>query len=548
VKLPSKRGATVLSDNAARYLGFAFASAELLFELDAEGRIALSVGAMQKLVGSSHENLAGKSWTALFAEDSQAVVTALLESLDTADRRGPVRVELAAMEGRKLKRFVAFSACRLPQLAPNISCAISLSGASAQVEAKGPNGLHDHASFTATADALMANPPGMDLDVAFVEFRGLSRAATAMGAEAGEAAIRRVAAAVQAESLGGQTAGQLADDRFALVRPKSEAPDRMLQRLTKAAERAGAPVEVSGATAAMDAAPTGESMRALRFALDTFIKEGAGAAGEAFSDVLANTKEQAKAFSRTVNERRFRLFYQPIVDLKTLDLHHFEALARLQNPAEESPAAAIRLAEELEIIHELDMAVVDLCVRRLVAPNNGRLKLAANLSARSLAREGYIPALLKKVQAQPGLSDRLIFEITESAEIQDLEAANKQIQALRSRGFTVCLDDFGAGAAALSYLRSLAVDTVKIDGQYVKDIAASGRADAVVRHLVELCRELEVTTVAEMVETDKAAAVLRDIGVDFGQGYHFGRPAPEPIYAKPAPITARRMGASESWG
>jgi EAL domain-containing protein (putative c-di-GMP-specific phosphodiesterase class I)/GGDEF domain-containing protein len=547
VDLLPKWGATVLSDNAARYLGFAFASAELLFELDADGRIALSIGALQKLLGASHETVAGKSWSSLFAPESQPVVAALLESLDTADRRGPVRVELAAMEGRKLKRFVAFSACRLPQLSPNVSCAISLGGASVQVEAKGPNGLHDQASFMAAADGLMANPTGIDLDVAFVEFRGLSQAATAMGPEAGQAAIKRVAAAVQAESLGGQAAGQLADDRFALVRPKSEAPDRMLQRLTRAAERAGAPVEVSGSNASLDAAPTGESMRALRFALDSFIKDGAGAAGEAFSDVLANTQAQARAFSRTVSERRFRLFYQPIIDLKTMELHHFETLARLQNPVEESPAEAIRLAEELELIHELDMAVVDLCIRRLTAPNNGRLKLASNLSARSLARPEFIPTLLKKAQAHPGIADRLIFEITESAEIQDLEAANRQIQALRTRGFTVCLDDFGAGAAALSYLRSLAVDTVKIDGQYVRDIATAGRADAVVRHLVELCRELEVTTVAEMVETEKAAAVLRDIGVDYGQGYYFGRPAPEPIYAKPAPAVARRMGATEGW-
>lgn len=476
------------------------------------------------------------------------MVGALLDSLDTADRRGPVRVELAAMEGRKLRRFVSFSACRLPQLAPNISCAISLTGGVAQVEPKGPHGLHDQTSFIAAAETLMASPPGYELDVAFVQFDGLGQAAQKMAPEAAKAAMTRVAAAVQAESVGGQSAGQIGEDRFALVRSKTEAPDRLIRRLSQAAERAGAPVEVSGSTAPLDATPPGESIRALRFALDAFIKSGADSAGAAFSDVLSQTKEQARAFSRTVTERRFRLFYQPIVDLKTNELHHFEALARLQDPAEASPAAAIRLAEELEIIHELDMAVADQCMRRLSAPNNARLRLASNLSARSLLRPGFVGALLKKAQNFPGVSERLIFEITESAEIQDLEAANRQIQALRSRGFSVCLDDFGAGAAALSYLRSLAVDTVKIDGQYVRDIDTAGRADAVVRHLVELCRELEVTTVAEMVETSKAAEILKEIGVDYAQGYYFGKPGPEPYYAKPAAVASRRAGAVESWG
>jgi EAL domain-containing protein (putative c-di-GMP-specific phosphodiesterase class I) len=288
-------------------------------------------------------------------------------------------------------------------------------------------------------------------------------------------------------------------------------------------------------------------MRALRFALDSFIKDGATAAGQAFGSVLAQTNAQARAFSQCVAEKKFRLVFQPIVELATGELRHFEVLSRLGED-DASPASAIRMAEELDLIHELDISVADQSMRKLMAQGNSRLKLAVNLSARSLLRPGFVQALIGKTQNFPGLGSRLIFEITESAQIEDLEKANTHIQALRGRGFPVYLDDFGAGAAALSYLRALQVDTVKIDGQYVRDIETSGRADAVVRHLVELCGELEVTTVAEMVETQAAADVLQAIGVDYAQGYFFGRPTAEPVYQKPGAGAVRRVGAVETWG
>jgi EAL domain-containing protein (putative c-di-GMP-specific phosphodiesterase class I) len=536
-----------VTDTSARFLGFAFASAELLFELDGDGRILIALGATQKLIGLKQDELVGQPWSRIFTPESRPVIAAVLDGLENADRRGPVRAELQPMQGRQLKRYVAFSACRLPQLAPNISCAISLTaGASLGAEPRGPMGLHDPIGFTAAAAGLMAAPPALDLDVAFIEFAGLGQAVTALDSAAARLALSRVAAAVKAESFAGQSAGQVAPDRFALVRSKADAPDNMLRRLSQAASRAGLDVQASGVNAALNPTPTGQSMRALRFALDSFIKEGPDAAGNAFAAVLAKTSAQARAFTEAVAEKRFRLAYQPIVDLKSGDLHHFEVLARLGED-DGSPASAIRMAEELHLIHDLDMAVADQAMRKMTQPGGGSLKLATNLSAQSLVKPGFIQSLLSKAQAFPGISRRLIFEITESAAMEDLEVANAHIQALRGKGFTVCLDDFGAGAAALSYLRSLSVDNVKIDGQYVRDIDTAGRADAVVRHLVELCCELEVTTVAEMVETQAAADILRDLGVDYGQGYLFGRPAPEPVYAKPTPRTARRVGAVETW-
>jgi EAL domain-containing protein (putative c-di-GMP-specific phosphodiesterase class I) len=123
---------------------------------------------------------------------------------------------------------------------------------------------------------------------------------------------------------------------------------------------------------------------------------------------------------------------------------------------------------------------------------------------------------------------RLLIEVTESSALGNLESANVLLQMLRGAGFKVCIDDFGAGSASLDYVRSLAIDAVKIDGKYVRDIVSDRRAQTLVRHIVELCASLNLETIAERVETAETAAMLRRLGVDFGQGYHYGRPEAEP--------------------
>ena len=127
-----------------------------------------------------------------------------------------------------------------------------------------------------------------------------------------------------------------------------------------------------------------------------------------------------------------------------------------------------------------------------------------------------------------GLARRLIFEITESTELQDLEAANKVIQSLRDLGHEMCLDDFGAGFASFQYLHGLHVDYVKLDGKYIRPVLDSPRDRVMLKAMVGLCADLRVRTVAEMVETETQAGLLASIGVEFGQGWLFGKPAEAP--------------------
>ncbi|MBL8555598.1 MAG: EAL domain-containing protein, partial [Phenylobacterium sp.] len=106
---------------------------------------------------------------------------------------------------------------------------------------------------------------------------------------------------------------------------------------------------------------------------------------------------------------------------------------------------------------------------------------------------------------------------------------DRHIQALRTAGCEVCLDDFGAGAASLAYLQQLTLDLLKIDGRYIRDLQHGGREATFVRHLVNMCGELEVKTLAEMVETPEAEDAVRRAGVDYAQGWLYGRAADEPL-------------------
>ena len=529
-----------MPNNAARYLGFAFASADLLFEIDPEGRIVFVMGAARRVLGMDQTEATSLPWSSIIADADHDLVSAVIESLSPADRRGPIRVELRADADRGLRRFAAFCACKLPQSAPNVSCVLTLGPIFAETDLgvpDGPHNLHGPESFIAATRQLLhgAQSAGLDLDLELIEMKGLLEASAGLADASIDVMQGRIAAAMRAESFGGQGAAKLGDEQYALVRHRADNADHLANRLERAACAAGAAVDASAESLALapDTSPL-HTMRALRFALGSFLKDGAGNAGAAFQTVLQNTVDEARAFTAAVHERRFQLVYQPVIEILTGELQHFETLVRLE--PDKSPLEAIRMAEELELIESLDLAVIEQVVRQLNAKGSGRLKLAANISARSLLQPTFMPALMTLIAGDPGLVERLIFEITETAAFDDLDLANTAIQRIRQHGFAVCLDDFGSGAATMAYLRSLSVDAVKIDGQYVQDLVRSGRDSALVRHLNQLCRELGVETIAEQVETLETAEALAAMGVRYAQGWHFGKPAAEPMYQPPASL------------
>ena len=223
----------------------------------------------------------------------------------------------------------------------------------------------------------------------------------------------------------------------------------------------------------------------------------------------------AGALGVAVSQRRFTLAYQPVVSLATGLAHHHEVLVRFEDGG--SPFALIRMAEEFDLIEELDHSIVEQVVKKLANDHERKLKLAVNISGQTIGNESFIDHVSRLLSRYDGAKGRLIFEITETRAIDNLTLANQHIQSLRALGSLVCLDDFGAGSSSFAYLQQLSLDIVKIDGRYVRELADNGRDGALVRRLVELCRDLKVRTVAEMVETAEVEEIVRNVGVGAGE-------------------------------
>ena len=545
-----------MSLDSYRLLGFAFASADLLVEIDADGRIAFAIGASEALSGSRETSLVGRLWADFIDPVDRAMLAALFDGLDDGTRGGPVVLNLAAASDG-VERAVALSACRLPQNKSAVSCALTRA---ARPPLGAFGGLHDKAGFEKVTATLYetAKSTGVELELALVEMNGLSAARRAMSPDAAKDAERRMAGLLRAHSHGGGAAADLGADRYALVRRRSgENVDTLVQRMVRLlglgpqhqVQAAAAAVSLSGEASATQA------LRAIRYSLDNFIRDGMPehsqmTLSEAVSCSVRRTLMDVGALNQAVAQRSFRLVYQPVVDLRAGGaLHHHEVLVRFGDNS--SPFPLIRMAEELDLIEPLDLAIVETTIQRLV--ENAALTLAVNISGRTIGSSEFIEAVRVMIAANPTARNRLIFELTESAAIDDLGLADRHLQALRSEGCRVCLDDFGAGAASLAYLQQLSLDVVKIDGRYIRELQHGGRESTFIRHLVTMCGELGVKTLAEMVETAQVEEAVRRAGVDFAQGWLYGPASDTPIEppartAAIRPMAARRVGAVESWG
>jgi EAL domain-containing protein (putative c-di-GMP-specific phosphodiesterase class I) len=539
---------TRLTVDPFRFLGLAFATADLLFEVDGQGAIGFAAGAGRRIAGQDDAGLVGRSWREIITPEDLPIAEAMIAGLTDGERRGPVDIQLiTGPDG--VAQTASLSMFRLPQLAPRISCALTLSSRLARPR-HGAGALLGRADFESVANTLIdaARSSGLQLELGLLEFANLESQKQGLSPDMAADLDRQLTGALRAEAFG-DAAADLGDQRFAVLRRKGDAPEIVARRLSRVLGASLAPTAHAVAVDAMTS--PGRMMRALRFSLDKFLAEGEPPRVATLSEVVEHSVEktvaQAGVFGSLVQARRFKLVFQPVMSMTDGSVHHHEVLVRFDG--DRSPFAMIRMAEELDIIEHLDRAVAEEAALRLRADRSGKLRLAVNVSGRTIVSPGFVEGIAR-LAAAGDLDDRLMFEITESAAIDDLNRAQRHIAALQAMGLKVCLDDFGAGASSFAYLQQLNVDVVKIDGSYVRELASSGRDDAMIRHLVGLCHELKVDTVAEMVETQAVEDILRRAGVDYGQGWLYGQAAAEPAFPPPraniAPL--RRKGAVEQWG
>lgn len=361
----------------------------------------------------------------------------------------------------------------------------------------------------------------------------------AYGFDVGDIALVEISRRLRASMRGGDTLGRHSSSTFGMVLQECDRSDLEVaarrfaasihdQPIVTPAGPIAARVAVGAVVAPRHARDVDELVSRARFALSR-----AAETPSAFHIYAPDPEREAarRANMRLADElvealgqRKIRLALQPVFRSTTDEVCWHEALVRIvaADGSVVSGGPLASAAEEVGLIHMLDRRVLDLAITHL--SRNPEARLAINVSAATTADEAWTEALENWARLRPDVAERLLVEITETAAIADLAVTARFVRDLKSRGIRVAIDDFGTGHSSFRALKELEVDLVKIDGAFVRDLASIADSGAFVRALLTLARELGFETVAEQVESDDAAELLRDWGATYLQGDSLGPP------------------------
>ena len=520
-----------------RFLAFAFCQNDLLVEMDAERAIHFVAGPSQAFLGLTPTEMKGLPIDRLFAEVSLELVDRLLWAADKGERFSRADVQLCSANASKSSSFEV-SGYKFGDIKGHYFLALR-SKTKDLAEAEGrdeESGLLVSSRFAiSAADRVKSmQEAGEDVQLTLVNMPQLDDFIDQLDDHAGKELMEKLAARMQASSVGGDTAGRMGDTGFGVIHDAMtdiEALQQQLMDITVQASSDGVGIKIDAATTdIVDQGISSEDIATgLLFTMNKFRESG-----DFTMDTLCNSlhslageaSKYVNVFNEAIDNDKFNIVFQPIADTITGEVHHYEVLSRFNLANNESPYQYITFAEETNRIHNFDIAVVKKTMNWLrTQPINATpYRLAINISGYSLAQEAYVKELREILLDNTWLEDKLMFEITESSRIDDLKAANSFITGLRDLGYQVCLDDFGAGAASFQYLSSLEIDVVKLDGPAVQNAKNMPKGRAFLSALTELCHKLKIRTIAEMIEDVDDLKFVRQCGVDYIQGYLIGKP------------------------
>lgn len=257
---------------------------------------------------------------------------------------------------------------------------------------------------------------------------------------------------------------------------------------------------------------------------------------ESLRAAWAARSDIAQALKGAAARGEMRLYYQPLVDLRTSNVRGVEALVRWEHPTRGllAPDAFIDIAEDTGAIIELGDWVLNEACRvladwALASSARHDLRISVNVSAKQLTDErmlGSVTRALESTGANPAL---LTVEVTESAVMADVTVATQTLKDLRALGVHLAIDDFGTGYSSLTYLKQFPIHELKLDKSFVDGVGTNAEDSAIVAAVVNLARAVGLEVIAEGVETLRQSAVLRTLGCDYGQGYLWQRPVPREV-------------------
>ncbi len=522
-----------------RFVAFAFASADMLMEINEQHHITYLDGATTGFLGGDTQKWLGKDFTSLIAKEDLTYFREVLARMQSRGRINQCKLHLQTKLYKALP--VMLSGLRLPNQPEALYITLTvLTEEMSPDELKKrdiKSGLFHKEDYAKIAQERIqqAQADGHDTSLTMLDIPGLKAFLDSLEPESAAALMMEIADYLRSKSLGGDTAGLVSEGVYSFVHDASVTTDQLIkevQAITQRLDPAGkglAP-KVQSIKADISNLTEHDSANAILYTLKCFSHDAdkfdLTSIQQGYQTMLEETLEKISSFKQTVSKDDFQMAFQPIVDLKTGVVHHYETLVRLQSDQFSNPFHFITFGEQTGLINDFDLAM---CQRGLQVLEEAHKKgnspiISINLSGKSLSSNLFMEMIAKLLATAPRFKKQMMIEITESAKIENLEVANNFIQSLRKNGHQCCLDDFGVAESSFEYLRQLHVDYIKIDGSYVRDVISSARGRSVLRAMVGMCRNLGINTIGEMVEDEKTAITLWESGVHLGQGYFFGKP------------------------
>ena len=407
--------------------------------------------------------------------------------------------------------------------------------------------LHDHLELALA----QARRNGDHVVAIFIDLDGFKDINDSYGHSQGDAVLAEVARRLPPLMRVSDTVARVGGDEFVVILPdaspdREEAVHEAVEVVEKVAEAIGRPIELARRTVRLGASfgislypvDAGDAEVILKHA-DTAMYQAKSQKPGSYcffeprmNEEVTRRLELEQSLRDALREEAFELHYQPVLDAREGGVAGFEALLRWPHPERGwvSPEEFIPIAERNGSIVPLGAWVLRAACKQLADWRRRGLssdcRMAVNVSTVQLLEDGF-PGTVREILDETGLpADRLKLEVTETAVLEATTAAEHVIEELRGLGVPLSVDDFGTGYSSLGYLRQLPISELKIDRSFVRDLGESHDEMAIVDTIVAMASRLRLDTVAEGVETEVQAELLRRMGVTHLQGYLFSRPRP----------------------
>ncbi len=533
----------------------------MLYSLDARGRIAAVSDYWLLATGYERERVIGKPFTDFLAPSARVSYRRRSAPNPNGTASPGVTVKFVCSDGKLIDVLIRETISTSDEGQP-VGLSV-MTDVTELKEAEHRNhiqaitdhltGLLNRQGFETRLDDKIAEAEahGLELACLFVDLDRFKWVNDNMGHASGDIVLREVVSRMSAQLRPNDTVARLGGDEFAiliLAQNAKLAATEVAERITNVL---GQPFDIPGASAAALSASVGIAL----------FPEHARTASELLqkSDMAMYARKRSgkngtKIFNRKMSEETERLaemernielglandwfetWLQPVVDLKTGEIHGFESLMRLRHPQKGilPPADIIAAAEENGSICAIGDVILEKSIAALKRINDlpglGEARVGVNFSP--LQFNAHLPVRIAELLLKEGLSpSRLVVEVTEAVFMQNNPEIEKMLKAFSEQGMSVALDDFGTGYSSLSYLHNFPVKLLKIDKSFISSLTDSNvekrdRAHMLVQGIVTLGQQLGCLIVGEGIEDATQANILRSMGADNGQGYYFAKPMP----------------------